>query len=96
MKYNHTICAPSKSAGERDLICIAEIYLHPDHEGISVREKLRDVAIGSPYVVTFLIGIGGLHHSIAGSAEIFTAMFLSSEFTVFWQRDLSRLRYSAT
>lgn len=25
------------------------------------------------YIVTFLIGIGGLHHSIAGSAEVFTA-----------------------
>jgi formate/nitrite transporter FocA (FNT family) len=33
------------------------------------------------YIVTFLIGIGGLHHSIAGSVEMFTAMFLSSEFT---------------
>jgi formate/nitrite transporter FocA (FNT family) len=31
------------------------------------------------YVVTFLIGIGGLHHSIAGSAEIFTAFFMSGE-----------------
>jgi formate/nitrite transporter FocA (FNT family) len=34
------------------------------------------------YIVTFLIGIGGLHHSIAGSVEMFAAMFLSSEFTV--------------
>ncbi len=33
------------------------------------------------YIVTFLIGIGGLHHSIAGSVEMFTAMFLSREFT---------------
>ena len=33
------------------------------------------------YIATFLIGIGGLHHSIAGSVEMFTAMFLSSEFT---------------
>ena len=33
------------------------------------------------YIVTFLIGLGGLHHSIAGSVEMFTAMFLSSEFT---------------
>jgi formate/nitrite transporter FocA (FNT family) len=33
------------------------------------------------YYVTFLIGIGGLHHSIAGSVELFTAMLLSSEFT---------------
>lgn len=28
----------------------------------------------SIYIVTFLIGIGGLHHSIAGSVEIFTAI----------------------
>ncbi len=34
------------------------------------------------YIVTLLIGIGGLHHSIAGSAEMFAALFLSSDFTV--------------
>ncbi len=33
------------------------------------------------YLVTFLIGIGGLHHSIAGSVEMFTALFMSDEFT---------------
>lgn len=33
------------------------------------------------YIVTYLIGVGGLHHSIAGSVEMFTAMILSSEFT---------------
>lgn len=27
------------------------------------------------YVVTFIIGLGGLHHSIAGSAEIFMGIF---------------------
>lgn len=31
------------------------------------------------YIVTFLIGLGGLHHSIAGSAEMFTALILSPE-----------------
>lgn len=31
------------------------------------------------YIVTFIIGIGGLHHSIAGSAEIFGAWFMSPE-----------------
>jgi formate/nitrite transporter FocA (FNT family) len=36
----------------------------------------------SIYIVTFLIGLGGLHHSIAGSAEIFAAFFISDEFTV--------------
>lgn len=34
------------------------------------------------YLVTFLIGVGGLHHSIAGSAEMFSALLLSDEFTV--------------
>ena len=34
------------------------------------------------YIVTFLIGVGGLHHSIAGSVEMFAAMFLSTEFTM--------------
>lgn len=34
----------------------------------------------SIYIVTFLIGIGGLHHSIAGAAEIFTAFSISGGF----------------
>lgn len=34
------------------------------------------------YIVTFLIGLGGLHHSIAGSVEMFTALFISDEYTV--------------
>lgn len=34
------------------------------------------------YAVTFMIGVGGLHHSIAGSVEMFAAMFYSEEFTV--------------
>lgn len=32
--------------------------------------------ITSIYIVTFIIGLGGLHHSIAGTAELFTALFL--------------------
>jgi formate/nitrite transporter FocA (FNT family) len=36
----------------------------------------------SIYIVTFLIGLGGLHHSIAGSAEMFTAFSISDEFTM--------------
>lgn len=34
------------------------------------------------YIVTFIIGLGGLHHSIAGSVEIFTAYFISDQFTL--------------
>jgi formate/nitrite transporter FocA (FNT family) len=41
-----------------------------------------DSAIKSIYIVTFLIGVGGLHHSIAGSAEMFAALFIAGEFTV--------------
>lgn len=33
------------------------------------------------YIVTFLIGIGGLHHSIAGSAELFTVLIMSNAIT---------------
>jgi len=38
--------------------------------------------IVSIFIVTFLIGIGGLHHSIAGSVEMFAALFASAEFTI--------------
>jgi len=38
--------------------------------------------IVSIYFTTFLIGLGGLHHSIAGSVEMFTAMFVSDQFSV--------------
>lgn len=31
------------------------------------------------YIATFLIGIGGLHHSIAGSVELLVALFTSSQ-----------------
>ena len=36
----------------------------------------------SIYIVTFIIGIGGLHHSIAGSVEIFTAYLISDSFSL--------------
>lgn len=38
--------------------------------------------MGSIYIVTFLIGLGGLHHSIAGSVEIFTAYLVGDSFTL--------------
>lgn len=38
--------------------------------------------ITSIYIVTFIIGLGGLHHSIAGSVEIFTAYLISNSFTL--------------
>jgi formate/nitrite transporter FocA (FNT family) len=38
--------------------------------------------IASIYIVTFLIGLGGLHHSIAGSAEMLTAYLIGDRFTL--------------
>ncbi len=37
------------TCGKRDLMCVADFYLHPDHDGVRVRQKLHDVAITSPY-----------------------------------------------
>lgn len=34
------------------------------------------------YIVTFIIGIGGLHHSIAGSVEMFVGYFISDHYSV--------------
>jgi len=34
------------------------------------------------YIVTFVIGVGGLHHSIAGSVELFVALFTSNAIAV--------------
>jgi small-conductance mechanosensitive channel len=36
--------------GKPRLLCIAEFHLHPDHDGLLVRELLRDVALSSPYL----------------------------------------------
>nr|NIQ08543.1 formate/nitrite transporter family protein [Gammaproteobacteria bacterium] len=38
--------------------------------------------MASIYIVTFMIGLGDLHHSIAGSVEIFTAYLISDQFTL--------------
>ncbi|NVJ50542.1 MAG: formate/nitrite transporter family protein [Gammaproteobacteria bacterium] len=35
------------------------------------------------FIVTFLIGLGGLHHSIAGSVEILVAAMVSDHFSLF-------------
>ncbi len=36
--------------GKRDLQCVTHFYLHPHHDGAAVRQKLRDVALTSPYL----------------------------------------------
>ena len=31
-------------------MCVADFYLHPDHDGQVVQQKLHEVALASPYV----------------------------------------------
>lgn len=36
--------------GQPDHLCVANFYLHPEHNAKAVRQKLHDVAITSPYI----------------------------------------------
>lgn len=56
------------------LMALGAWLIHATPPGIS--------QIVSIYIVTFLIGLGGLHHSIAGSVEMLTAYFLSDQLTL--------------
>jgi len=38
------------NSGQLELMCVADFYLHPEHDGRAVTEALRDVAWTSPYV----------------------------------------------
>ena len=37
------------SSGNRSLLCVADFYLHPDHDAALTRKKLEEVAQGSSY-----------------------------------------------
>lgn len=39
----------NSNAGKRDLMCVADFFLHPDHDAARVRQSLSDVALTSPY-----------------------------------------------
>ena len=39
------------SGGNRSLLCVANFYLHPDHDASAVRERLQAVAVSSSYRV---------------------------------------------
>ena len=36
--------------GQREHMCVANFYLHPEHDAEQVRQKLRNVALTSPYL----------------------------------------------
>ncbi len=38
------------NAGNRDLQCVANFYIDPDHDPIAARQKLHDIALSSSYV----------------------------------------------
>jgi len=38
------------NAGARDLLCVADFFLHPAHDAAAVRQSLKDMALCSPYV----------------------------------------------
>ena len=38
------------NAGQRELMCVADFFLNPDHDGQVVQQKLKDVAYASPYL----------------------------------------------
>lgn len=37
------------SSGNRSLLCVADFYLHPDHDASSVQRRLAEIAETSPY-----------------------------------------------
>ena len=39
----------NSSSGNRSLLCVADFYLHPDHDAALARKKLEEVAQGSSY-----------------------------------------------
>ena len=39
----------NSSSGSRSLLCVANFYLHPDHDAAAVRETLTTVALASSY-----------------------------------------------
>lgn len=39
----------NSSSGSRSLLCVANFYLHPDHDASAVRDKLTEVAASSSY-----------------------------------------------
>ena len=39
----------NSTSGNRSLLCVADFYLHPDHDASVVRRRLSEAAEGSPY-----------------------------------------------
>jgi small-conductance mechanosensitive channel len=44
-----TASIANASSGKRSLLCVAEFFLHPEHDGEAVRQRLIEVAESSPH-----------------------------------------------
>lgn len=40
----------NSNGGQRELMCVADFYLSPEHDGETIRDRLFDVALTSPYL----------------------------------------------
>lgn len=47
-----TTAVYNSNSGQRELMCVADFYVHPEHDGQLIRDKLHDVALASPYLKT--------------------------------------------
>lgn len=43
-------CIHNSNDGSREQLCVAEFYLHPEHDASLVRQTLKDVALASPFI----------------------------------------------
>jgi hypothetical protein len=73
----------NSSSGSRSLLCIANFYLHPDHDASSVREALCEVAISrqlhapdSPVTVIVTEEPWGSHYKVKAYVEESRKQFL--------------------
>jgi len=45
--WSHSIS--NATSGNRSLLCVADFYLHPDHDAAAAQRRLTEVAVGSSY-----------------------------------------------
>jgi len=71
------------SSGSRSLLCVADFYLHPDHDAAAVRQQLEEIAESSSYrkpgtAVTAIVleKPWGTHYRVKGHVKESREQFL--------------------
>ena len=41
----------NSTSGQHTVLCVADFYLHPEHDGLLVRDRLIEIASASPYLL---------------------------------------------